>query len=332
MPTPALTDSQLREAADTLARFNGNRTEAANALGLSYGAFRNRIVKAQAKEIPLPTTRLSFLKKRLYEEVHPLYESPVRSSGEDKSVILIGDAHDAPEIPKDRFYHMGKYIEAERPDQIVQIGDIASMDSLSRHTGNETLAGKGKHPFQFDMESLHEALSAFDEGLGDAKGIPRHITLGNHEARIWLYENGAPEVFGMMRDELYKLLAGHNWTWSTFGHYWDFAGVLFTHIPLSIMGRPLGGKNVCNTIGRDSIKDTCFGHTHRSNMHTEPKLGGFRVRTVEAGCALPNAFVEPYAKHSMSGWDWGITKLIIRDGRIEGYKWISMAELERRYG
>ena len=46
-------------------------------------------------------------------------------------VIVIGDAHDSPNIKQDRFKWIGKYIKAAKPDYIIQIGDWASFDSLS---------------------------------------------------------------------------------------------------------------------------------------------------------------------------------------------------------
>ena len=46
-------------------------------------------------------------------------------------VIVIGDAHDSPKIPQDRFKWIGKHIKQSNPDYIIQIGDWASFDSLS---------------------------------------------------------------------------------------------------------------------------------------------------------------------------------------------------------
>ena len=46
-------------------------------------------------------------------------------------VLVIGDTHDSPDIPKDRFYWIGKHIKNTKPDYVVQIGDFGSFDSLS---------------------------------------------------------------------------------------------------------------------------------------------------------------------------------------------------------
>ena len=40
------------------------------------------------------------------------------------NVIVIGDTHDSPKIPKDRFLWIGKYIRENRPDYIIHIGDF----------------------------------------------------------------------------------------------------------------------------------------------------------------------------------------------------------------
>ena len=48
-------------------------------------------------------------------------------------VLAIGDAHDGPRIPKDRFRWFGRLAADTQPDVIVQIGDFLSLDSLCRY-------------------------------------------------------------------------------------------------------------------------------------------------------------------------------------------------------
>ena len=62
-------------------------------------------------------------------------------------IIVIGDAHDSPNIKQDRFKWIGKYIKESEPDYIIQIGDWASFDSLSFFQKNSSQAGKLKDAF-----------------------------------------------------------------------------------------------------------------------------------------------------------------------------------------
>ena len=110
-------------------------------------------------------------------------------------------------------------------------------------------------------------------------------------------------------------------------------GVCFTHVPFGLNGKPVGGKTAINSIARDSVYDTVFGHTHRAGFAECPKLGrDQRVVAINLGCALPQGYVMPYAKDSGTGWWWGAWNLHIQGGRIQGHQSIPMMELEDRYG
>lgn len=54
MPTPSLTDEQCKEAIKILAECNGSRMAAAERLGISYGAFYNRIKVAEERRLAKP--------------------------------------------------------------------------------------------------------------------------------------------------------------------------------------------------------------------------------------------------------------------------------------
>ena len=115
-------------------------------------------------------------------------------------VIVIGDAHDSPHIKQDRFKWIGKYIKAAKPDYIIQIGDWASFDSLSFFQKNSTQAGKLKDDYMVDIDSLRSAIDLLDKHIDNPR-IPRHVTLGNHEQRVYRFEENIPEIAGMMKKE-----------------------------------------------------------------------------------------------------------------------------------
>ena len=49
-----------------------------------------------------------------------------------------------------------------------------------------------------------EALEAFDDGLGGFRP-ERHVTLGNHEDRIWSFTNRTPEVAELLTENLHTI-------------------------------------------------------------------------------------------------------------------------------
>ncbi len=248
-------------------------------------------------------------------------------------VLAIGDAHDSPKLPKDRFAWMGKHAAETRPSHIVQIGDLLTLDSLNSHESNASLGGKAKPAYLADMVSGKEALDAFNTQLPSDYTPTRHITLGNHEQRILRFESDAPETVGMMRSELESILSGAGWTWSEYGDFHYLGGVAFVHVPLNRIGKPYGGKNSEQQIANDSVTDTVLGHSHIGRQWRAPKIGPAQhVTVLNLGCALPDGHIEDYAKMSTTGWTFGIYDLTIGGGHILSASFIPMAELARRYG
>lgn len=247
-------------------------------------------------------------------------------------VIVIGDTHDSPHIKQDRFKWIGKYIKSVNPDYIIQIGDWASFDSLSYFQKNSTQAGKLKDAFMVDIDSMRTSIDLLDKYI-DNDRIPRHVTFGNHEQRVYKFEENIPEIAGMMKKELHDSFDTRNWKRSPYGAFKNIAGVSFTHCPLNIMGKEYGGKNCEVQVANDATNDIVFGHTHKFRDWKAPKIGDKNyVRIINVGCALPFNHVEEYAKLNLTGWSWGIVELGIWDKHIQESQFISMDRLEKQYG
>ena len=245
-------------------------------------------------------------------------------------VLVIGDTHDSPHIPQDRFEWIGKHIRKIKPDYIIHIGDFGSFDSLSYFQKNDTQAGKLKDAFMVDIESMRSALKILDKYVKD---YPRHICIGNHELRVHKFEEKIPEIQGMMKNSLYNCFKDFGWSHSEYGEFKFIAGVAFVHAPLNIMGREYSGKNAEVQIGNDSMHDLVFGHSHKARDWKSIKIGYNKwVRIVNVGCALPYGHIEEYAKLNMNGWSWCIAELGIWDNHIQETKFVSMDRLEREYG
>ena len=49
-----------------------------------------------------------------------------------------------------------------------------------------------------DIDSLRSAINLLDKYI-DNDRIPRHCTFGNHEQRVYKFEENIPEIAGMMK-------------------------------------------------------------------------------------------------------------------------------------
>lgn len=329
MAPPKLSTIRLQEAVDALDRL-GSQVAAAQFLKVSRAGFQTRLRRAAEAGIA----------PRKPQEA-PIKEAPAQKprvrvkagtpEGSIYRVLVIGDAHDAPDIPKDRFRWMGKHAAEIGCDWVVQIGDMLTLDSLNSHIPNDTLQAKTKNPFYRDLESGAEALGEFARGLGSHL-CKKHCTLGNHERRAWFYEDGNPETAGLLTGPLLALFDQHGWSITEYGEWFFLGGVGFVHAPLNKLGKTFGGETRQNVLNK-MIFDVVRGHDHQEYFHSSSKFGPQeRVTLMGAGCALPQGHIEQYAKHALNGWAWGVTGIEIQGGRITSHAWVPMSELERRYG
>ena len=135
----------------------------------------------------------------------------------------------------------------------------------------------------------------------------------------------------LLYEKLYALFDRYEWTYSPFGEFFFIGDVGFTHVPLNQMGKPYGGMHSENSIARDTLHDIVYGHTHKRVDKSFPKIGHDHVTVVNLGCSLPDGHIEEYAKHSVTGWSYGVYDLTIRDGKIKQRTWVPMDVLLETY-
>ena len=322
---------------------------AARALGISRRTLQERVQKAEdkwgavpAEDVPSPLAgiveslrrELDIVRQSLLDARKPRMSIRTDQSEEHSEirVLAIGDAHDDPSIPdKTRFEMAGKYAADNKVDVVLSIGDFLNCNSLCFHIPDENYSGKAKPTFLADMASGKLAFDALNSGLGNWNP-ERHMTMGNHENRLFRMEDQSPSSVGMYQALFDELFEGAKFNYSPYGSTTFYGGVGFTHIPLSIMGKPIGGKNVLQSLGRDSLYDTVTGHTHVPGEFTTRKIGQRHVTTVDTGCFLPDGHVEDFAQHTYGGWGWGLTDLRIKGRHIHSRKWVSAYELGEMYG
>jgi hypothetical protein len=246
-------------------------------------------------------------------------------------VLVMGDAHDDPKIPdKSRFEWAGKYCAEHKHDVLLSIGDFLNLNSLCFHVPDETFHGKAKPTYMQDIESGMEAFAAINSGLGNWKP-EKHKTVGNHENRLYRTEDKQPASWGMYQALYDEMMTGAGFTYSPYGAHHLIGGVAFTHVPLTIMGKPYSGRHL-NTMGNDSIRDMVIGHRHRAAKHPFAKLDRQTVTIVDSGCFLPWGHTEDFSEHTPGLWDYCLTDIRIKNRKIVDVNFVSLLTLEERYG
>lgn len=248
--------------------------------------------------------------------------------GDPVTVCVIGDAHDSPHIrDKSRFRWLGAFAAEHGVQRVVQVGDWWTMDCFSSHTDRATFEGRAKPTFDQDRDSFHESQRAFHQGLAGHK--PKlDITLGNHEARAFKWDNLHPEAeqHGM---KVVEAFAQWGWRTTPYGEYRFIEGVGFIHVPFNALGRPLTQNQRANK----AMFDTVHGDDHRATQLTDFKSGPFRSPTIySAGTALPPGYIEGFANKTGSTWRAGVCLATLWGGYVRSWSFTEMTLLRRRYG
>jgi predicted phosphodiesterase len=322
MAQKPLTDEQCRKVLDAL-KETGSKSKAARKLGLKRNTFIHQLTVASGR---LGIEYSQVLLKPTYRVT-----APTSDTREKIRICAIGDVHDSSGIPKDRLTWAGRFVSDIKHDFVVQIGDFMSLESVSRFARPGTLEHKEAPYWKDDMASGEAALKAFHRGL-DGYEVEKHCTLGNHEDRHISNISKQPWAKDALMNTPHTLLEDWGWTYSPYGAFYFVGKTGFVHVPLNRMGKPFGGKFAENQIGNESTFDVVYGHSHRPLVKSFPKLNGVIVKVVNLGCYLPQGHVEPYAKHTLHGWEWGLFDITLIGGSISKANWIPIGELEEKYG
>ena len=253
---------------------------------------------------------------------------------EETTVLCIPDMHQCPKHPHRRevLTWAARHGSQHKFDRVIQLGDWNTFDSVSRHERNETYGGRSKPTIEEDLANFEESLKAWNRGRDPLWKPKQRVVEGNHEDRLFAYENNNPETWGTYTDRMRRSWLNAGWKTHPYGEILYADGVAFSHAPLGTMGRPITGKTAGARVSNELTVDYVHGHTHRFSATRVPKIGHKdSVLVIEAGCALPWGEIEPYAAKSMTGWWWGVVELTIRGGEISDWRAVSMKTLRLRY-
>ena len=319
---PSIGKSALDEAADRLMDNHPDLTKHVAGLYVKY-----------ISEHPKHKPDFSLYRAHRYQASQGGIYIPSEASvpqGDKLNVGIIGDAHDSPHLPdKTRFKQMGRWVRDNNFDYVVQIGDWATLDSLSTHAKPGTGSFGQLPSFVDDMQSLERSLKAFDAGLGKGWKGKKVFIKGNHENRAERYEEANPQVAGAIVSTIDGLFTKHGWRVVPFGEVWFLNGVGFIHHPINIMGKAYGGVTADQRASKDLTYSLFHGHDHRRSVTEAPKIGPVgSVQVVSVGCSLPYQYYEDYAKLGPSGWWWGVTSATLQQGQILSLNFTSMIDLQ----
>lgn len=357
MPTPARTDDQklsvkhrIEEKLRLGFRQPGETGAGQGAIGAAAAdAVREREFKSEnsfkSAAYQLNGTEFEpdwnvFREERYQQPVPKLLLLPAATprpsliTGRISRKVAIPDRHNDPRHPHrlEATLWISRYCSDVRPDEIVDLGDAITMDSCSRYDRNDTAKARTKPPIKDDLDNHLAMLQAFERGRAkDFKPKLRRMR-GNHESRLWEFENQHPESVGSYTLRYSQELLQFGWQERDFGEIYYADGVGFTHAPM-VAGKAVGGKTGVIRASNDLCKSLVHGHTHKFHWYDAPKNDpSDKISVVSAGCALPHGEIEHYATHGgATGWRYGILDMTICDGEIIGHRWVDMRELRDRY-
>jgi hypothetical protein len=322
------------QAYNTVNACEGDFEQAAHALGIPIRTLRDRVKAArpfvaqephsEPEAAPQPVSKPRIRVRAVTHETPP--EGPIYR------VVAIGDLHDDPRLDKGRFKWIGRHIAETKPDRVVQIGDWGNFDSMSMHDAPGSRNSIARPTFVQDLESLNESLATLHGDLGIGS-VPCDITFGNHEHRCQRAADNDPVRLGDTMLRVEEIFSRYQWNYRPYGEYLFIGGTGFVHTPRNIMGKEYGGKRVENQVGNDALFSIIWGHSHRRGFWSFPKIGPQNgIDLCNLGSAMPQGYVANYAKLSTTGWSYGLYELTIQAGRILSDRFISMVELQAKYG
>jgi len=255
--------------------------------------------------------------------------------------LVIGDPHATPEYNNNRFDILGKFIVDRQPDVIVNIGDMASMESLcSYDKGKKSFEGRR---YKHDVAAVIDAQERMFKPLNEYNEQQRknkkkqytpelYLTLGNHEYRI----NRAVET----QAELEDVISVDDLKYKEFG--WNVIpfleptiidGIAYCHYFTSgVMGRPIGGEHTAHSLLTKMFMSCVQGHSHLRDFAERTTAEGNKIQATVVGCFLDEDQWEGYAGPANKMWYKG---LVMLNNCIDGAydpEFIGIKALKEKYG
>lgn len=243
--------------------------------------------------------------------------------------LVIPDSHAHPDYSNERFNWLGKLIHDERPDVVVNIGDLADMPSLCFHSKPLELEGAR---YNADCNAAKDAQERlFYEVRKHKKRLPRFVwTLGNHDIRAQRFAEANPVFEGFVKN---SDIGYEDYPWSDvvpFLDTIDIDGIDYSHYFTSgVMGRPIGGQHPAWTIIKKRNKSSTCGHSHITDYKID-KTPGRSLMGLVVGCYVD--YEAGYAGPANDMWSRGVAICDNVEDGLYDYRWVSLNTIKKEYG
>jgi hypothetical protein len=223
-----------------------------------------------------------------------------------KRILVIPDAHAKPDHNNRRFEILGKFINDNKFDYVVCLGDFADMHALSSYDiGKKSFEGR---TYKADIASAVDAQKKMFSQIKDRGDTKYIMLLGNHEHRINRAIDSDRKLDGTISTEDLQY-EKFGWEVHPFQDVVNVEGVNFTHyFANGLMARPISGANPSRTMLNKLHSSSCAGHRHDLSIATDVLPDGKRMWAIVAGCFLDLDQFESFVPQSVqASWWKGLT-------------------------
>lgn len=251
-----------------------------------------------------------------------------------KKYIIVPDQHAKPKTNQDRATWVGRFIKETKPDVVVNMGDMADMQSLcSYDKGKKSFQGRR---YKDDIDSHLEFQERLWEPVKKAKKkLPQRIALiGNHEERISRAIENQAELEGVIG---YDDLNLREWYDTVVPYNGSTPGaiildeVTFAHYIISgISGRPISGEHHAHSLLTKTHGSAIVAHSHLFDYCQRTRSDGTKIKAVVSGCLID--YPMDFAGNACKLWDSGVLVLHnVERGNFD-IEWVSLERLKNSYG
>ena len=255
-----------------------------------------------------------------------------------RKVIVFTCAHADPTLANDRFTALGKFIYDQKPDMVIDLGDMGEFGSLSSY--------EDRYPERLVTQNYEKDVLIYNDAQERLRWKFRKQKrkrpfwvgfMGNHEYRINLALQKEPRLAG----EEYGISVRHLQTdhWYDEYHQYcnsapsiaDYDRISYAHyFSLNNRGRAISGLNHANNLVTNRGHSSTCGHSHfldyKRKSTTYPKATHGLV------CGNFKGKEEHWAGQAQRGWWAGVVvKHNVCDGDYDP-EFISYDRIMKEYG
>jgi hypothetical protein len=265
-------------------------------------------------------------------KVVPIRPPKPSPKGGPRSHLVIPDMQLKPWAPIEHCAWVGAYIADRRPNVVVNLGDMADMPSLNSHAAAEELEDS---TVLDDLAVVRDGVALLTREIRKPKGYrpELHITLGNHEGRLYRLVAESPKLRGIYGADPFGYIE-HGWTVHDFLRPVVIDGCAYSHFfPRGANGRitqSRRGAPSAATMAKREMKTSIAGHQQGLDMAVVHTGDGRTVWGIIAGSCYLHA--EDYlTPQGNAHWRGVLVLHDVNDGAFDPMV-VSMDFLWRRFG